>query len=163
MKKVLIVITGVILYASQFMSEAHADERPGIELRQNVRILLEITEGEKPVTTFSIVGSEGDLRLDNIANMVQINDAQVPSILSLRINLNPQGQFYRINYSYGLQMPVITGTTMSKDGKTSSHYEYKSLSVSGLVNMKVGDKLEILKDPKRSVVLKLELADSINE
>lgn len=163
MKKALIVITGVVLCTSQFISEAHAGDGLNVELKQNVRVLLEITEGEKPATTFAIVGSEGDLRLDNIANMVQINDNQVPSILSFQIKLRPQGQLYSINYSYGLQMPIITGTTKSKDGKISSRFEYKHLGASGLVNMKIGDKLEILKDPKRSVVLKLERAESKNE
>ena len=163
MKNVLIAITGVILCTSQFMSEAHADESPKVELKQNVRVVLEITEGEKPPTMFSIVGSEGDLRLDNIANMVQIDDSQVPTILSFQIKLKPQDQLYTINYSYGLQMPIITGTTMGKDGKTSSRYEYKSLGASGMVNMKIGDRLEILKDPQRTVALKLEIADNINQ
>ena len=164
MKNVLIAIIGVILGTFQFTSDTHADESARVELKQNVRILIEITEGEKPTTTFAIVGSEGNVQLDNIADMVKIDDSLVPTILSFQVTLKPQGDsLYTINYSYGFQRPIITGTTKSKDGKILSRYEYRNLGARGMVTMKIGDKLEILKDPKRSVVLKLERADGINE
>ena len=195
MKNVLIAIIGVILCTFQFTSETHAMESPKVELKQNVRILLEITEGESQTNTFSIVGSEDNVQFDTIANMVAIDDNLVPTILSFKAKLNPQGDsLYTINYTYGFQMPVTTGSAKSKDGEirsgqmsvptgttrsrdgkiqsgrmpvttgtTRSRYEYKNLGAQGTVTMKIGDKLEILKDPKRSVVLKLERADCINE
>lgn len=164
MKTMFTAVIGVILCVSALITDVHAEDNATVELHKNVRIVLEISEGDKPTTTFAIVGSEGRLSLDNIANLVKIDDSDVPTILSFDIVLNPKGNsLYTIEYSYGFQMPVVTGIITSKDGKKSSRYEYKSLGAQGTVNMAIGDKLEVLKDPKRSVVLKLESADNVAE
>lgn len=164
MKNILIAVIGTCLCTSSFITEAHAENNPKVKILRNVRVVLEITEGESPATAFSIVGSQGRLQLDNIANMVNINDQEVPTILSFEITLKPQeDSLYSIDYSYGFQMPIVTGTVKSKDGNISSRYEYKNLGASGMVNMKIGDKLEILKDPKRTVVLKLEAVNNIEK
>ncbi|MDF7801150.1 hypothetical protein P4C99_16860 [Pontiellaceae bacterium B1224] len=162
MKNMLLAVG--LLCATAFVIDAHAEGNTKVENHRNVRVLLEITEGEKPPVTFAIVGSQGRLRLNNIANLVQINGGEVPTILSFDITLRPQEEtLYSIEYSYGFQMPIVIGTVVGKDGKKSSRYEYKDLGASGTVNMKIGDQLEILKDPKRSVVLKLEGAGNSTE
>lgn len=161
MKNSIIAVFGMVLCACLFTPDAHAEKSAGKQqLHPNVRILIEISEVDKPVTAFAIVGSEGRLLLDNIAGMVKVGDSEVPAILSFQIMLQPQGDsIYTINYSYSLQLPVITGSKKTQNGSPLPNYVYKDLAAQGTVNMAIGDKLEVLKDPKRTVVLKLEHAE----
>ncbi len=126
----------------------------------HIRLLLEIDEPGKEPASFAIQNNGAECRMETMMPPVNIGGTIVPVTLKFEATLTrPDETGYCIDYSYGLQIPVVT----RPDAAGSPGYEYKSIGTRSSVTMVSGQKLELSKGPQRTVTLELQRLDDESE
>lgn len=156
MKTLPLRLLVICAFVSICSTHARAEEVAALNSGNNVRLVLEISTQGKPTASFAIVSSGPDVSMDDIADMVEIDGNSAPTIVMFSAKLKPTGESgYVVACSYGLQIPVVTGQSTT-NGATCSTFEYRNIGVKSTVNMAIGKKLELLKDPERTLTLELQ-------
>jgi len=138
-----------------------ADELP----RENIRLVLEISTSNQPPATFAIVNNGDRCQMNNYADMIQIDDNQIPVIMSFSTLIaRTDESSYNVEYTYSLQIPIATQTSVANNEASPqvrrSIFEYRDIRSRSTVSMEIGQALELFRDPQRTVTLELQSLES---
>jgi hypothetical protein len=126
---------------------------------ENIRITVNVEAGApKPVVMSIVTTGVGDqVSLDDVAGQVDIDGKQVPIITTFQASLEPLDEgAYLVSWTFGMQVPVVSGTSKTSAGMTRSSYTYRNMGGSSRVRMKPGQKLNIIEGSMRRVSLQLD-------